>query len=97
MDLGNPKKNSKFLPERARSNMRIVLTPNDPESHNSGELAPVFRFAFSYYEASGHIHITKTDIIEQIFNNSMGNVVVCYEDNDREVIEDYSISSIEEL
>lgn len=79
--------------------MRITLTPNyesiedDQPFNNPG----VYRFAFEFYEASGNIHIINTEIIDEIYNNVNGDVVVIYEDNDRDIVENYNISSIEEL
>lgn len=77
--------------------MRIVLTPNDPESHNPESEPDVYRFAFDYIQASGNIHIINTDIIEQVYDTIGGDVMVAYNDGDTELVEDYTLSSIEGL
>jgi len=78
--------------------MRITLKPrNVEEKEPPFKNEQVYRFAYEFYEGSGNIHITKTEIIEQIYETIDNNVIVWYNDNDKETIEDYEICSIEDL
>jgi hypothetical protein len=72
--------------------MRVKLTPKE-ESLNNQE---VYRFAHEFYEDSGNIYITNTDMISEIYE-SVGGVMVWYNDNSSEIVKNYEISSIEGL
>ena len=74
--------------------MKVTLVPNDVEEKEPPfESNEVYRFVFEFFRGSGNIHIIEMDIIEEIYNSVNDDVIVCYNDGDREKVEDYHICS----
>lgn len=78
--------------------MRITLTPkNQKEKEPPFKNNKVYRFGYEFYKDSGNIHIIKTEIIEQIHETINNDVIVVYEDNHKDIVENYEISGIEDI
>jgi hypothetical protein len=78
--------------------MRITLKPkNVEEKEPPFENKEVYRFAYEFSEGSGNIHITNTDMIVDIYETIGNDIIVWYEDNTKEIVENYKIVGIKDL